>query len=98
MGSYDPLAAMIFLVAILIGAFALSLEENGRPKWQAFALLIMVVFLCTVSAFLVNLGRKSYIPTVQQSAVFLFPFDEGRPFAIISRQRSRLLIRQLADR
>jgi hypothetical protein len=71
MGSYDPLAFLVFIVAIVIGAFALALEREGRPKWQPLTLIIMVVCLCILSAMLINLGRKPYILRASERGFFI---------------------------
>ncbi len=70
MGLYDPLAFMVFVVALVVAVCALHFERDGRPKWQILALFLGVIALLTLVAILINLGRKPYIARAA-SAAFL---------------------------
>lgn len=69
MSQYDPLAFLVFVVALAVSVCALHFERDGRPKWQVLALFFGVIALMTLTAVLIHLGRKPYIPRVT-SGVF----------------------------
>lgn len=73
MSPYDPMAFMILVVAGVLAFCALCLEREKRPAWQYVSIFVGAIILCILAAILMHLGRKPYIVTAQQSAVFLPP-------------------------
>lgn len=90
---YDFLAILTFGIALAVAVWIFHLEREGRPKSQIFALFTWVIALLVLTAVLIHFGRRPYIPRTT-SGVFV-PLAPTLLFAIISRQRSRVLIRPL---